>query len=281
MSTAHQHSSKNKIVYHSKGGPSTGKAIQDIVSGLMNSPLWFALSWQDIRLRYRGSMLGPFWLSISMGVMVMSLGAVYSHILKMEMNHYLPFLVAGLMTWQYMSVMLSESCTCFSAAEGFIRQTRQPYSTYVYRAVMRNMIIFAHNFVIYILVALYFQIWPGPVFLQLIPGLILIVLNSVWVGLVLGLLCARFRDITQIVNSLLQMVFFVTPIIWQPELMKDRAAFVDYNPFHHFIELVRSPLLGKPVEMLSWSYALGMTVCGWLLAFLLFRRFRARLAYWV
>lgn len=281
MSTSSSEHAHSKTVYHSKGGASSEKALNDILGGFVRSPLWRALSWQDIRLRYRGSMLGPFWLSISMGVMVLSLGTVYSHIFKMELEHYMPYLVAGLMVWQYMSVMLSEACTSFTSAEGFIRQIRQPYSIYVYRSVCRNAIIFAHNFVIFILVAMYFKIWPGFAFLQIIPGLALLLINSVWIGIFFGLLCARFRDITQMVNSLLQVFFFVTPIIWYPELMKDRPVLVDINPFHHFIELIRAPLLGKDVEMLSWYFALGVTVVGWFVTFLFFRRYRARLAYWV
>lgn len=267
--------------YYTKGGASSANALADIFNGLTRSPLWLALSWQDIRLRYRGSMLGPFWLSISMGVMVVSLGLVYSQIFKMELREYLPFLVTGLIVWQFISVMLMEACTCFTSADSLIRQIRQPYSIYVYRAIARNTIILAHNFVIYLLVALYFGIWPGVAFLEVFPALFLLVLNATWLGLFLGLLCARFRDITQIVNSLLQVIFFVTPIIWHPEMMKDRMVLVDINPFHHFLELVRGPLLGQEVALLSWQYAIGVTIIGWLVTFLFFRRFRARLAYWV
>jgi lipopolysaccharide transport system permease protein len=274
---SHSHS---RLIYHAEGGASPAKAVRDIVEGFAHWPLWVAMSWQDIKLRYRGSMLGPFWLSISMAIMVVSLGLVYGDLFRIDLHDYLPYLVCGLMTWQFMSVMLSEACICFSSAENFIRKIRQPYSVYVYRTVARNLIIFAHNFVIYIGVALYFGIWPGSAFFALFPALILLVLNAVWLCFFLGMLCARFRDITQMINSLIQLLFFVTPIIWRPDLLKERFYLVNFNPFYHFIELVRAPLLGHVAEPINWIVAIGITIAGWGFSFLFFQRFRARLAYW-
>ena len=117
--------------------------------------------------------------------------------------------------------------------------------------------------------------------LLVLPGLVLVAANAVWVGLLLGMVCARFRDVPQIVTSLLRPVFFLTPIIWKPELLGKRMGFVDMNPFFHFIELVRAPLLGQVPAPLTWTVVLAITAGGWLVTFLFFRRFRSRIPYWV
>ncbi|MBI3420066.1 MAG: ABC transporter permease [Proteobacteria bacterium] len=267
--------------FHATSGPSTGKAASDLWRGLRRAPLWLALAWQDIKLRYRGSVLGPFWLSISMAVTVVVLGFVYSDLFHHPLNEYLPYLVTGLMTWGFIAMSLNDACTCFTAAESFIRKARQPYSIYVFRVVCRNLIILAHNFVIYLIVALIFHLNPGAAVVWLFPALLLLVLNAVWISFLLGMICARFRDVTQIVNSLTHVVFFATPILWHSGLLQKRHYVVEANPFHHMLELFRSPLLGQKPAPESWWIMLGITAAGMLVSFLFFRHFRARLAYWV
>lgn len=239
------------------------------------------MGWQDIRQRYRRSVLGPFWLTLSMAILVGALGVLYGKLFGIAIDDYLPFLTLGFLSWGLISGVITEGCVALTAAEPFIKQMRLPFSLHVYRMIWRNLIIFAHNFVVYIAVAVWFEIWPGAAALLLLPGLVLIVLTAIWVGLLLGMICARFRDVPQIAGSVLQVAFFLTPIIWKPELLGSRAGFVQANPFFHFVELVRAPLLGQAPAALTWTVALGVTAGGWFVTFLFFRRFRARIAYWV
>ena len=181
--------------------------------------------------------------------------------------------------------MITDGCTAFISAESIIKQTNLPLSVHVYRTVWCNLLIFLHNSAIFVVVAILFSIWPGWTGLLALPGLVLLCLNSIWVGLLLGIVSARFRDVPPIVASLVRILFFVTPIIWMPELMPERALMLalvlDFNPFFHFVELVRAPLLGQTPGLVSWLAASGITLGGWLLAFELLRRYRRRIAYWV
>ncbi len=256
-------------------------AVADLVAGLEHWRLWGLLGWQDIRQRYRRSVLGPFWLTLSMGVLVGTLGFLYGALFKIEVADYLPFLALGFLAWGLISGIITDGCSAFIGCEHFIKQIKLPFSTFVYRVLWRNLIILAHNFAVYVVVAITFGIWAGWAGLLLIPGLALIVATAVWVGLLFGMVCARFRDVPQIVTSLLRVAFFLTPIIWKPEMLGRRTGFVDANPFYHFIELVRAPLLGQVPGALTWAVALGVTVGGWLVTFLFFRRFRNRIPYWV
>jgi len=257
-------------------------AAIDIVDGVKASNLWGMLAWQDIRQRYRRSMLGPFWLTLSTAVMVIALGLVYSTIFRMSIDSYLPYLAAGLVVWTLISTIMSEGCQAFVAVEGLIRQIRLPFTVHACRVIYRNIIILAHNLIIVVVVLVVFRLWPKPmVFALLIPALLLTCVTGLWASLLLGLLCARFRDIPPIVTSLLQIAFFLTPILWHPELLPGRHRVIQWNPFYHYVELVRAPLLGNAPPPQSWVVAIALTLAGSLLTFVIFSRYRARIAFWV
>jgi lipopolysaccharide transport system permease protein len=268
-------------LYQASGGPSTLAALRDIKDAFRRSPIWLLLAWQDVKLRYRGSVIGPFWLTISMGIMILAMGTVYSHLLKTEANDYFPFLTLGLMLWALMATLMQDACMTFISSAGFIKQIRLPYTTYALRTLTRNLIVYAHNFIIYIIVIIIFGIWPGAHALLFIPGLMLFVFNAFWLIMLLAMLCARYRDITPIINSLVQIIFFVTPVIWSPSLLDNHKWVIWINPFYHFLELMRAPLLGHTPEMGSYLYAIATTIIGAIVTFIVFRRYRARIAYWV
>ena len=256
-------------------------ALLDVVQGARAVHLWGALGWQDIRQRYRRSKLGPFWLTISMGVLVGALGTLYAGLFDIEVAVYLPFVTIGFVVWGLISGLITDGCTAFINAESIIKQVSLPLSVHVYRVVWRTLIIFAHNAVIFVVVAILFSIRPGWAGLLALPAVALFCLNGVWVGLLLGLLSARYRDVPQLVASFVQVTFFLTPIIWQPELLTGRAFMLHFNPFFHFLELVRAPALGQIPEPASWLAALGVTLVGWLATLVLFCRYRWRIAYWL
>jgi lipopolysaccharide transport system permease protein len=257
------------------------RAIRDLTEGLMRWWLWGLVAWSDIKQRYRGSVLGPFWLTLSTAVMVGSLGALYSRLLHVDLASYLPYLSLGILIWGLISALLIECCTAFIAAEHVIKQIRMPLSVHLYRVIARNMIVFGHNMVVFVVVALFFQVKFGWADLMVVPGMALLILWMVPAGLILAALCARFRDIPPVIASLLQVIFFMTPIMWQPELLGPNIDLALYNPFNCFIDVVRAPLMGEWIPATSWGVTLGMTALSWLIAFPFFARFRARIAYWV
>ena len=256
-------------------------ALQDIVEGARAVHLWGLLGWQDVRQRYRRSTLGPFWITISMGALVGGLGFLYAGLFKIGVADYLPFIAVGFVVWGLVSSLLTEGCAAFISAESIIKQVALPLSIHVYRTMWRNFIILAHNAIIYVIVAVFFSVQPGWTGFLALPGLALLCLNGVWMGLLLGLVSARFRDVPQIVASVVQIAFFLTPIIWKPELLPERALLLDLNPFFHFVEVVRAPLLGHVPGLTSWLAVLGITVGGWLVTLVMYRHFHWRIPYWV
>jgi ABC-2 type transport system permease protein/lipopolysaccharide transport system permease protein len=256
-------------------------AWHDLADGFAKVWMWWALALQDIRLRYRGSVLGPFWLTISTLVMVVAMGFLYSQLFRMEIRTYLPFLTLGLMAWQWLSATIAEGCDIFVRETAVIQQVPIPFSIQAYRNVARNFVVLAHNLVIVPIGLVAFAIPLDWYVLQIIPGFVLLAINGVWISILLGLVSTRFRDVPPIVANFLQVLFFMTPIIWPPEMLGRWQVIATYNPLFAAVDVIRAPLLGLPTAETSWIILLVMTILGCGLTFAIFARFRGRIAYWI
>jgi ABC-type polysaccharide/polyol phosphate export permease len=250
---------------------------------LMVISLVTILGWQDVLNRYRRSGIGPFWLTISMGIMIACVGVVFGGIFGTPMDEFLPYLATSLIFWAFITGIINESCTTFIESEGMIKQLAIPLFTYILRVIYRNFLILAHNIII--LPFVFFVMTKGIGFeaLLAIPGLLFVAICLSWVALLFAMLCARYRDFAQIVASGLQVAFYLTPIIWMPSLLPDRmgATFLQLNPFFHLLELIRAPLLGVVPSLTSWLVVLVIAVVGWGFTLLVFSRLRHRVAYWL
>ena len=256
-------------------------ALSDVAEGLRRWELWVTMGWYDVRQHYRRSVLGPFWVTLSMAIMVGTLGFLYGGLFGQPLQDYLPYLALGLIFWAYLSSFMIEGCAVFTAAAPFIHQVNAPLSIYPLRLLWKSVITLAHNLLVFLAVAVLFGVWPGKVGLLVVPGLALLSLAGISISVVLGLLAARFRDIPPIVVSLVQILFFVSPILWKADQAPVHKLFADANPFFHLLNIVRQPLLGQTPALSSWIIALSLAVGFSLLAATLFVRFRGRIAYWI
>lgn len=255
-------------------------AVDDIAGGMKRWRTWTYLASHDIRRQYQRSLLGPFWLTINMGILVGALGWFYAGVFGQKIDTFLPYVALGFMVFGLISGIVNEACTVFSAAAASIRQSQLPLSFYVYKLLTRHMIAFTHNFAIYVVVWLVFPIPLGWSVLLAIPGLALILISGFSAALLIGPIAARFRDIPPIVGSVMQIFFFLTPIFWSADSLSERAYFVQLNPFYHYLELVRRPLMGGIPSELSWIVAGSLTALIAGAAFLFFGRYRSQIAYW-
>jgi ABC-type polysaccharide/polyol phosphate export permease len=259
-------------------------AFSDFKEGLSVWRIWFLLAYQDIKLRYRRSVLGPFWLTLSMAITVYSMGFLYGHLFRTDLHQYYPFLVAGMLSWALLSSVIVEQTDAFVTSEGLIKQIKLPYSLYTHRIATRNIIIFFHNIIVMVPVYLIFYDTAkiNFNFLLLIPGLLLIYINAIFYGLFLAMICIRYRDVSQIIKSLIQVVFFLTPVMWDPSILNEKKRFiVDLNPFYSFLEIIRAPLLGKAPSLFNVSVVLGATLIGMLICVRIFIPYRPRIIYWL
>ncbi len=285
MSIAVQHGATAEVTLELHPGQSLGErqrlAARDLREAAKLWRLCWTLAFLDIRLRYRGSMLGPFWLTLSTGAMVSAMGVLYSELFHISLHEYLPFLTVSLVLWGFVSTLFAEACVSYTANDGMIRTVRIPFLLYAARTVLRNLVVLAHNIVIVVAVDLFVWTGPGIEGLLAIPGLALWIIDGLAIVIMLGALCARFRDIPPIVGSVVQMSFFVTPVLWKPQLVGEHQWLLPANPFYDILEVIRSPLLGEIPTTTTYLAALGYSflLCG--AAWLLFARVRGRIAFWV
>lgn len=257
-------------------------AWTDIRDGVANWRMWGRLGWQDNKRRYRRTVIGPFWTTLSLGVFIVTLGVVWSQLWKQDPKVYLPFLASGMVVWALVGTVITEGCVVFVAAENLIKSLRINYTALACSVIWRNVVVLAHNILIFILVAVYGAVPVTWQTLLVIPGLLLVAVNGIWICLLLGLLCSRYRDIQQVITTVLQVAMFVTPIFWSAEQLGARfTSVVDFNLLYHLVDVVRSPLLGRAPGTSTYLSVLLAAMVGWTLTFTVFSRFRSRIPYWL
>ena len=253
----------------------------DLKESIASWRLWTLLGWLEVRQRYARSRVGPFWLTISTGVLIGSIGMVYGTLFCQKLSDYLPYLAISLVMWGIFSQTIIEGSTAYINSSAYIRQAATPKLIFMLQVVWRNLVILAHNFLIVILLLAIFGVKSWETLPVFIPALILYMINALWIAMVAGLLSARFRDLPQIIAAVMQIAFYVTPIIFRPVALTRFSLIVRLNPLAHLIELVRAPLIGEWPTAITWEVAIGMAVFGWIFALALTGRYLKRIPYWV
>lgn len=258
-------------------------AWKECVSTLLDVERWGTLARADIRLRYRRTVLGPWWATISIGAMIGSVGLVFGGMFGNEIRTYMPFFATGTIIWTFISNSLTEGCGVFSSASGLIKSIPSPLTIHIFRMLARQAIVLAHHLVIVALLWLIFR-WPiGWQVVLALPGFLLLVVGLVGTTMTLGVLCTRFRDVQQIISAVLQLLFLLTPIVWMPQSLQagHRGLVTAFNPIYHLIEVVRAPLLGHVPEPRIWLSAIISSLASLVIGLALFARFRHRIAFWL
>lgn len=250
-------------------------------AAVANYHFWWRFGLMDIRLRYRRTVLGPFWITLSFGVSSIAMTIVFATLFKMSTQSYFAYLISGLAVWTLISGMITEGCTIFINQGALMQQHPLPVLSYALRSIVVTFLIFLHNLLVVVAALLLFHAEFGWASLAVIPGLIIILLNGTWMAMLFGMLCVRFRDLPQIITTLVSIVFFVTPVFWYKDQLGARGFIAELNPLYSLLELVRAPLLGALPSTKSIVTALVMTIIGWVVMFLYARRFQAKLAYWI
>jgi lipopolysaccharide transport system permease protein len=258
------------------------RAVQDIRAALNAWRLWTLFGYNDVKMKYRRSTLGPFWASLSTAAQVLVTGFVMAYLFHMTLQRYLPYICIGLIIWAFLTTIVSEGASAFISSAELILQVKRPLFVYLLQVVWRNLIVGAHTIAVFFVIAFLFGLFPGPTYLLAIPGLILFLLNCVWVAGVVGILSTRFRDIPLIVTNAFMALFWLTPVVYELDQMSGRIReVISYNPLYHVIEVFRAPLLLTEPSAANWLVAIASAVVGWLILLLLFARTRRRIPFWL
>ncbi len=256
-------------------------AAMDLAVGISRWKTSYKLALQDIELRYKRSLLGPFWISASQIATVLALAYVFADIFRSDFVTYVSFIGAGLLTWQLILVLVNEGCASVIEHGGFLQNVRMPLSVIAGRIACRNAMVFVHNFVAMTGLLLAFGAELTPKIVVAVPGAMVILLLGYFLVMALGPICARFRDIPLVIQSAMQVAFFLTPIFWMPDAVSHRPIFVAANPFAHLIELVRAPLLGEYPSLLNWQVSLWCCAGAATVALIVVSLTRKRINLWL
>jgi len=242
---------------------------------------WLYLGIQDIKLRYRRSIIGPWWVTISTAIMILALGVLWSKIFVTDTKTYMPFFAVGYVIWTWISAQISDATSVFLQFENIIKQTNLPFPIYLFRLAIRNLIILTHNFVVVILVIFLVGQGLNENFIYSIPAILLLQIMLVMLCTCIAIFCSRYRDMGQVIMVILQVAFFFSPILWQPNSLKGHEELINFNPIFHWIEIIRQPLLGNLASSDSWNYVLMNTFCIFLLTIYLLGKSKLKIAVWL
>lgn len=264
-------------------------AGRDFAASFRLFDLWRALALNDIVTRYRGSVLGPFWITLTTAAFAVGIGLVYSEIMQIPATRYLPWIATGVVFWNFLSMTIIEGSTAYISEGVVIRQSSTPLPVFIWRVILRNLINFAHQAPVLIAVAVYFynQPDPGGHYLPHINlpmaglGLLLMTLNLSWMVMFCAIASARFRDILQVIATGLQILFFLSPVIWIPGESRGVTTLLLANPVYHLLEITRNPLLGMEVPPASLLFVTAMAAAGWAATFFLYASVRRRIVHYL
>jgi ABC-type polysaccharide/polyol phosphate export permease len=244
--------------------------------------IWHLIGAGELRRRYARSRLGQFWLTLSSGISIAIIGVMWSLLWKVPVGEMLPFLAASMVIWQFLSGIVADATTAFSTNAHYLLSQRIACASVVFALIYRNLLVLLHNALIVLIVFLAFN---RPVSLQallVLPALVLSATFAVWCAYVVATLCARFRDLVHAVQSLLQLAFYVTPVIWKPEFLPEQIRWLQtFNPFAIYVGILRDPLMGEPLSPSYWLVAVGIAFGGLALSLPFIGRYRRRLIYWI
>ncbi len=257
-------------------------AFEDILDGWQKWRIWTALSWQEFRSTYRRSLFGILWVTLSFAAFVFIKLIIFSSLLTVGVpGYYDTFLLLGFFTWFYLSQSVSSAPETFISAQGWVRSESLPLSLYVFKAVLREIYGLLLTSIVVVLGVIYigFSVNASGVLLSLL-AIPFYMLTAFSVKLALGIISARYRDLSHLVKAIMMPMMFLTPIFWMPSQMSGLMKYLWWNPFYHYIELFRAPILDRHFPIESWLFALTFYLIVSVAGILLFSRFRHRIVFW-
>jgi len=253
----------------------------DFFSSVTQWRLALSLALHDIASRYRGSILGPWWITLTMGALVLGIGINYAALFHVAVATLLPYVAIGIVMWGYINSCIVEGGDAFISGGAMLRQSALPLPLFLLRCLLRNMINLGHHLIIILAVMLYFGKLPTLGILWSISGFLLTSLNIGWVMVLVAFLSARFRDVPQIISAVLQIAFFLTPVIWQATPQLSESIVVKYNPLHYSLDAIRAPLLGDHLPAGDYVVLGISALIGWVLAVIVYNFTRRRVVHYL
>jgi len=235
-----------------------------------------------LRRRYARSALGQFWLTLSTGASIAALGAVWTILWKQPAHEIFPYIAVSMVLWGFMNTLVIEGANAFVNQAHTLSNQGLAVSTFIYSLLYKAVLVLLHDAVIIMLVLLVFQPPIGLDAWRFVPAFALTLVAGFCVSYLTAMLCARYRDVILLATTLMQLMFYVTPVLWRADFLPAQYRWIiEVNPFTAFLSILRDPLLGHPTTAHAWWYALAATAVLVLATLIAAGTVRRRLIYWI
>lgn len=255
--------------------------IKDALSAIVNIDQWLYTALWDIKSRYRRTVLGPMWLVIMTFISIACITVIGGMLFKVRGENFFAYIACSVIVWTFLSTLIIDGISVYLNYTWMLSNLKVNPLVLALRVFMRNFIIFLHGFGIVLLVL----IWKGNFtllgLLMIVPGILIFAVNSLCLSVTIGFFATRYRDFVQIVQALMNILFFMTPIMWRQEMLGNDQIIAIINPFTHFLDIIRFPLLGEPLHWYSIAYVAVFTVYNLLSAMYLYAHYKHRLVFWL
>jgi ABC-2 type transport system permease protein len=258
--------------------------FKDLRGSLREPEFWMYSSWLDIATKYRRSRLGPIWLLLPPILYVGGIGYFYALLGKHDPLMSMPHFALGYVLYRLLSNVITESCVVLVGHSGFILDGHLRLTDFIFRTLAKALFYMAAALPLVIVLLLISPAVHAIGWLTLLPAFFLVLVNLMWISIVVALLGARYPDVSELTGSIFIFAFILTPILWSADYAPygtPHGTFMRLNPLYHMIEIVRAPMLGQPIETLTYLYLAAMTLFGWLLAARLYDRYSRYVPVWV
>lgn len=232
---------------------------------------------RELKSRYRGSILGFLWSFLNPLFLMLVYTLVFSVYLRNPMKGYSAFLFCGLLPWLWFSTSIMNGAASIRGGGHLIKKVAFPAEILPLVAVLSNMINFLLSLPILFLFLLIFKIAITPL-IFLFPLLLLIqFVFSTGLVLFLSAINVHFKDVEQILNNLLMLLFFLTPIIYPATFIPEsyREFFLILNPLFSLMTSYQDILFhGRLPGAVGLSYLFIVSILIFFIGYSIFNRFR-------
>ncbi len=237
---------------------------------------WTHLTMSDLRSRWRRSFFGMFWSVIQPLGLTLLVSFVFSRIFKIDFTSYAPYILSGLIVWEFSVTCVVGGSLSFVQADAYIKQCRHPLAIYSLRTMLTALLVLimaTGPLFVWAVIAMpqnFGITWLATVLIFPILALIMWPLATL-----LAYIGVRFRDLPPALSLVMQALYFVSPVYFETSMFRRGGldALVDYNPLYHVLQILRAPLLeGQFPTLNNFLYSLGTALIFTLLACLAGRK---------
>ncbi len=210
------------------------------------------LAWEGFKARYYRTLFGPIWITASFAAFIAVKIFIFGELSGGDPNYFVGHVAIGYMVWTYIANSIVGGATAFISARNWILGVRAPYSLFIYETVLGALFNLVFVGLASFVVTMIYKPFGYIDSLWALAGLAVLIFSLFWVQLLTAVITVFSRDFAQLVQTVMRISFFLTPIIWIPAALGSRAIVAEFNPFTHYVALVRQPLLDQTLPITSY-----------------------------